>query len=378
MTNSPLVFHVIKIAGIAGAENHLLTLLPGLRENGFDARFLALVKPGAVVDDFMDAAATRHIPVERLPIRADADPILLLSLRRHFRASRPAIVHTHLIHADLHGISAARLAGVPVVLTSRHNDDTFRRKTPYRQINRALWHMAQGGIAISEAIRRFSIAVEGAPPDRVQTIHYGLSPTPLLDRADSRRALQSELNLAPETLLIGMVCRLIEPKGIPYALDAFAGVAGHFPTAHLVIAGDGPLRPDLEAQTASLGLEGRVHFLGWRPDPTPIFAALDCFLMPSLREGFGLVLLEAMAQAVPVIGSAVSAIPEIVVAGETGLLCPVRDSEALAAALTALLADSERRTRMGEAGRARLEAHFSAARMIEETVALYRRWLPHG
>jgi len=118
-----------------------------------------------------------------------------------------------------------------------------------------------------------------------------------------------------------------------------------------------------------------VHFLGWRQDVPQIMAGLDVLLMPSLREGFGLSMLEAMGQGVPIIGSAVSAIPEVIADGETGLLCPARDVDALAAAMAKLLTDPALRERMGAAGRARLEAHFRAERMVNETAALYERLL---
>jgi len=372
------IVHVAKVIGIAGSENHLLTLLEGLRGRGYDARFLLLVEPDNPVDAFVTAAQARGIPAERLIIRANADPALLVRLARRLRALRPDIVHTHLFHADLHGIPAARLAGVRRVISSRHNDDAFRRRFPYRQINRFLWRLTDAGIGISAAITRFAIEIEGAYPAQMTTIPYGLAPAAVADRTAARAALCGELGLPPDALLAGLVCRLIEQKGVPYALRAFALVAERFPAAHLIIAGEGPLRPALEAQARDLGLAERVRFLGWRTDTAAIFAALDVFLMPSLWEGFGLVLLEAMAQGVAVIGSAVSAIPEVVVDGETGLLFPPGDVDCLAAALGDLLADPERRARLGAAGRTRLEAHFSAERMVAATMAVYERVMGDG
>lgn len=365
------VLHICKVTGVAGAENHLLTLLTGLRGRGIDARLLLLVEPGNPVEAMIAAAASRGIPAERSVIRADIDPVLLIQLARRLRALQPDIVHTHLFHADLHGIPAARLAGVKRIISSRHNDNAFRRRFPYRQINRFLWRLTTAGIGISAAITRFAIEVEGASPAQMTTIPYGLDSAGAVDRAAARAALRSELGLPPDTLLAGMVCRLIEQKGVPYALAAFARLAARFPAAHLVIAGEGPLRPVLEAQARDLRLAERVHFLGWRTDTAAIFAALDVFLMPSLWEGFGLVLLEAMAQGIPVIGSAVSAIPEVVANGETGLLCPPRDVDCLAAALGDLLADPGLRARLGAAGHTRLEERFTAERMVAQTAAVY-------
>src|SRR5690606_12170050 len=135
--------------------------------------------------------------------------------------------------------------------------------------------------------------VEGAPPAKMHTIRYGLEdrPDPARRQAD-RIAVRSELRLSPDAPVIGMVGRLIEQKGIEYGLRAFAAVAPDYPDARLLISGEGPLRNKLEALAASLGVKDRVQFLGWREDVLRIFAALDIFLMPSLWEGFGLVLLE--------------------------------------------------------------------------------------
>jgi len=365
------VAHIIKIVRAAGAERHLLTLLAGLRRRDIDARLIVLVEPNNAMQIYVDEAEARHIPVERLTIRHDLDMSLLPRLQAHLRALRPDVVHTHLLHADLYGIPAARWAGAPIVVSSRHNDNAFRRRFPIKQVNQVLWRMADAGVAISDAIARFTIEVEGAPKARIQRIYYGLEATKTVDRVTARASLLGELHLADDSVLIGIACRLIEQKGVTYAIQAFARVAESFPNAHVLIAGEGDLRTALENEAVTLGLHNRVHFLGWRGDIPAFMAALDILLAPSLWEGFGLVLLEAMAQAVPIIGSAVSAIPEIVVDGETGLLVPPRDVDRLAEALGKLLADKPLRQFMGLQGQDRLETHFGVGRMVDETAALY-------
>lgn len=368
------VIHLSKMTGAAGSEGHLLTLLPGLRARGVDARLWILVEPDKPVDEIVHRAESLDVPVERVIIRRDFDPGLWRGLARRFRAARPEIVHTHLLHADLYGIPAARRAGVPCIVTSRHNDDRFRRWPPMRWLNRWLWRQVSGGIAISDAIRGFSIEVEGAPADRVRTVRYGLDPASVQVPPDARARLRQELGLPPGAPLIGSVCRLIEQKGLDHALDAFALVAAEFPAAHYVIAGDGPLRGALATQAARLGLAAHMHFLGWRDDAPAIFAALDVLLAPSLWEGFGLVFLEAMACGVPVISTRVSAIPEVIADGETGWLVPPGDPAALAGALRAALSDPDERRRRGEAGRARLESQFTVDAMVGRTLALYQEW----
>jgi glycosyltransferase involved in cell wall biosynthesis len=306
------------------------------------------------------------------------DVMLVRSLRHAFREMKPDIVHTHLLHADLFGIPAAKLTRVPAVITGRHNDNAFRRRAPIRFANNLLWRMVDAGIAASDAVRRFCIEVEGATPRKLHTIHYGLEYRRNdAERREHRAALRAELKADADTVLIGIICRLVEQKGVQYGLEAFAHIASQCANARLVIAGDGALRKTLEAQAAALGIANRVHFLGWRADSMQVLAGLDIFMQPSLWEGFGLVLLEAMASRLPIVATNVSAIPEVVAHGETGLLVPPRDVPALATALHTLVADAPLRQHMGLLGEDRLEEQFTAERMVHETLALYNVLASH-
>ncbi len=366
------VTHIIKATRIAGAERHLLTLLPALVRRGVDVSLILIHEPDKPVDDFAAALTAGGVTVVRVVIPRHLDFTLFGRLRRALRDLKPDIAHTHLLHADLYGVIAARLAGVRRVIISRHNDDQFRSLLPFRLLHNLLWGMSSGGIAISDAIRRFCIEVEGVRPRKIQTIHYGLTqPIQPQDRGSARAALVAELKLPPDALILGSVCRLIAQKGIAYALRALPRVEG----AVLVIAGDGNLRAALEAEARALGVTERVYFLGWREDTAALMAAFDIFLAPSLWEGFGLVLLEAMAQQTPIIASAVSAIPEIVLDRETGRLVPPRDPVALAGAICDLQADPALRRHMGLVGQDRLESVFNAEHMTDSTLSLYRHYM---
>lgn len=365
------VVHIIKVIRIAGAEQHLITLLSGLREQHIHAQMILLVEPNNPMENYIAALTAKGVPVQPMVIRHHADVTLIPRLRQALEALTPDIVHTHLIHADLYGTLAARWLGVPVI-SSRHNDDAFRYRAAVRLANRTLWKMIAAGIAISDAIEDFSIKVEGATPKQMHRVHYGLDTSVQpLNRSEAKRKLIRELNLPDDTTLVGMVCRLVDQKGVRYGLEAFTQVAESFPKAHLLIAGEGPLRPELEAKVNAAGLSNRVHFLGWRSDAVALMAGLDILLAPSLWEGFGLVMLEAMAQQTPVIASRVSAIPEVVVDRETGLLVEPKDVDGLKKALTELLKDAALRQHMGLMGRDRMETAFSAKRMVEETMAVY-------
>ena len=371
------IAHVIKVTRISGAERHLLFLLDGLRQRGLDARLIILVERDEPMREMMEAAKARGIPVQSMPIGRDYDLPLLWRLRRALRHIKPDIVHTHLIHADLYGCVSAKLAGVGAVVSSRHLDDAFRYRARWRRVNRRLWRMIDAGIAISAAMKQFALTIEAAPAPKVSVVLYGMEFKWLSDEAidAARLRLRAELKMAADAQLLGMACRLVEQKGIPYALEAMRRIRSDFPRAHLVIAGDGEQASELRRLASRLGIADRVHWLGWRADAADLMAALDVFLLPSLREGFGLVLLEAMSRRLPIVASHVGAIPEIVIDGETGILVEPRNVDQLAKAMTRLLNDRALRKYMGLLGAARLEEHFSVERMVDGTVAVYEKVL---
>jgi glycosyltransferase involved in cell wall biosynthesis len=369
------VAHIIKVTRISGAERHLLVLLNGLREKEIDAHLIILVEPDNPMDDMLTEAQTRDIPIHRLVIRRDYDMNVILLLRKTLRDLQPDIVHTHLIHADLFGLLAGKLAGVKTIIASRHNDDSFRYHPVLRRVSQVLWWLTDGGIAISGAIREFTLRIEGASEHKVDIVRYGLSYRwiPDAEIQSARQTIREELRLKDDTLVLGMVCRLVEQKGIIYALQAFKPIYGKFPNVHLVITGDGELADDLRSQARMLGISDRVHWLGWREDAQIVMASMDIFLMPSLWEGFGLVLLEAMSRRLPIIASHVSAIPEVVQNGTTGLLTTPRDIDELSKAMIHLLEDRSLRKHMGLLGEDRLEQEFSVKHMVDQTLKVYRK-----
>ncbi|MFZ5918887.1 MAG: glycosyltransferase family 4 protein [Chloroflexota bacterium] len=368
------VCHILKITGVAGSENHLLSLASGLDRRRYRFTFCLLTGREPDLTDYIAALEAVGVEVARLPIRADLDPPLLWRLARFLRTAKPDIVHTHLIHGDLYGTLAARLAGVPAVVSTKHNDNAFRRRGFYAWLDRALARQQDRIITISHHLKRFCVEVERLPAEKITPIHYGLDADAFL-RVQSGEDVRHEFGIPSGAPLIGVVGRLIEQKGHRYLLAALAHVVEALPAAHLLIAGDGALRPALEQQVADLALAKRVTFTGWRRDVTRIMAAIDVLVMPSLWEGFGLVLLEAMAASRPVVASQVSAIPEIVAHGETGLLVPPKDAAALARALLTLLREPSRAQAMGRRGRQRLAQQFTVGRMVEQTQAVYESLL---
>ena len=361
------VLHIAKVTGIAGAENHLLVLLPALRALGVDAEVVLLQEPGRPVAQLVRAFLAAGVPTFELAINMDLDPWLVGRLARLVRSRGAHAVHTHGVHADLYGrLCLQGLDGV-LLLQTRHNDDRFRRLWIMRLLNQWLARRCVRIVAISDAVREFVCAVEGIPPRKVERIYYGLDAAPAPQNVAD---LRTELGWAGAPL-IGFVGRLTGQKGVDVLLNAFAIVHRALPTARLLLIGDGPQRAALAALAGGLQISAAVHFAGWREDARAQMAALNVLAIASRWEGFGLVTLEAMQAGVAVVASRVSALPEIVLDGETGLLVPAANAAKLAAALLALLQDPQRAMQLGENGRLRAAQLFTVKQMAVQHAALY-------
>ena len=349
------VVHVHRMRGIGGSERHLLALLPALAARGLDVDFVGLDDPGWDVEPFYAELDRSGVAAARIPAPRDVDARLARSLRREFRRLDTDIVHTHLVHADLYGTLAV-LGTRSALVSTKHNDDRFRTG-PFRVVEQSLTRRAARVIAITEALRRFTVDEAGLPPGKVEVIHYGL------DSLAEPWGANPDVPLPAGARVLLCVARLVPQKGVDVAVRALARIRERHPDAVLVVLGEGPERPKLVG-------EG-VYLPGRAGDVASWYRRAELVLHPARWEGFGLVLLEAMLAEKAVVASAVSSIPEIVIDGETGLLVPADDPERLAAAAIQLLDDPERAAVYGRAGHARARAQFSVARMAERTAAVY-------
>lgn len=361
------ITHIFKATGLSGAEAHILTLSRALKTEGFECRLLVLTDPARPPHTLFEAAEAQSIPYVSVPFNNDLDLSALPKLVDQIVLGEAQLVHTHMIHGDLYGTLAARWAKRTVV-QSRHNHDQFRRQLPVKLLTQFCAAPAKTVIAISQSLADFTRDVEGIPGEKIVCIHYGLDPETVTSVAQPGH-VRAELNLADDVPLVAAVGRLTEQKGWRYLIEAFKQIQAKVPKAHLVFAGDGPARAELETQAAGLGQA--AHFLGWRTDAYNLMADCDVLAVPSLWEGFGLVTLEAMALGKPIVASQVSALPEIVMDGQTGLLVPPAKAEPLAAALTRLLSNPNQAREMGQRGRARLEKEFTVQRMARRHVQVY-------
>jgi glycosyltransferase involved in cell wall biosynthesis len=352
------LLHVQKVSGISGSEAHLLSVLPILRRRGWDARMVVLHEGESGARVFLEALAEAGVPALPLRLHRDADPVALGRLVAAIRRERPRLVHTHLVHGDVYGLPAAAAAGVRARVSSKHGFNEFRERRAFAAVDRAVGRLATRQIAISAGLARYLEEREGFSPGTFTVCHYGMRAGPE----------PPEAPLRPHLAAIG---RLIGIKGFDVLLRAFERARAELPELTLELAGDGPLAAELAAAAPEgVTLLGRVDPVG------PVLERAAAVVMPSRGEGFGMVALEAMERGRAVVASAVGGLPELVVPGETGLLVPPEDEDALAAAILELARDLPRARALGAAGRRRMLERFGEERAADEVEAVYRELLP--
>ncbi len=359
---------------VGGAEQLILMTAPRLRRAGFEVT-VACLKGWGPLGDELQAAGIRALALgARTPIDLRAAGRLISLLRRE----RIQIVHAHLFLANVVARLLGRLSASPVVITTHHDTDVWMGRR-HRLLERATAPLSDAVVTCSEAVRQYALATYGLRPGLVQTLRNAIVIPEGRADAEGRERLRRLFRAGPEERVIATVGRLDEPKkGLAVFLRAAGQLARELqrveevPKVRFVLVGEGPARPGLEALAREQGIEHFTTFLGERRDVTDLMEAFDLFVQPSLWEGFGVTLLEAMAAGLPVVASRVGGIPEIVSDGETGCLVAPGDADGLAAECFRLLRDPGLAARMGRAGRARLEENFDIERLVEETAALYR------
>ena len=354
------VLHVMRMKGVYGAERHLFELTSALRFHGWASDVLILAPEPAQMFDFASELAQVCGRVNVFHMRRDLSPALVRRLGRELRSGAYDVVHSHMVHADWHLAVASLAAPRVAVVSSKHNHDPFRRRRSVRLVEHATARRFAEIISISESLRGFTEETAGVAGS---TVRYGLSaPGGAPVRGDGSRQSHRLLSVG----------RLEPQKGFDVLLRAMAIVRGRVPEARLSIAGEGGERAALEDLIDTLGLEENVTLLGRREDVPELMREATALVHPARWEGFGLVLLEAMREGLPVIATRVGAIPEVVEDGVTGRLVPPDDPGALAAVIVELLQDPAACAAAGEAGFARLTVRFSPDRMARETAEIYR------
>jgi glycosyltransferase involved in cell wall biosynthesis len=349
------VLLVIDSLDLGGAERHVVELAAELAARGEDVTVACSV--GGHFEGHARAAGLRVLTLcDRLAKRRFS-PRFALALRRLVREDRFDLVHAHLYAAGVASAFAVAGTGVPLVLTEQ--TEAPWRSRLQRRASAWSYRRASQAIAVSNAIERELIDAFGVAAERVHFVPNGVP----VESAPHRRESHA--------LTVGLVARLQPEKDVATFVEAAALVADELPEARYVVAGDGPLREELEALARERGLEERLRFLGFRDDARELIRSLDVFVLSSVSEGTPLSVAEAMGAGVPVVATAVGGIPDQIEDGRDGLLVAPGAPEELARAIRAVAGDAALAERLAGSGQRRAAAEFSLEAMVERVEAIY-------
>ena len=358
---------------VSGAEQLLIGFGQHASRFGWRPTFATLRSAGPVNRAFAATGWPSHgLGLNGL---ADVAPVLF-RLFRLVRALRPDLVHTHLHHASVIGAMLRPLISVPLFQTRHYSDYLERFGTPVqRTLDRWAARRCAGIAAVSDAARGQLVEKEGVDPSRVTVVENGVD----WDRLARRQAAPGRATLrrigVPDGPLIACMASLQLRKGHATLIDALARIRQRVPEVQLVLLGAGPEEAAIRRQADLLGLADRVHLLGHRDDAHDICAAADVYAQPSLEEGFGLAVIEAMAMRCPVVVSDVGGMTSTVEDGVSGLRVPPGEPGPLGEAITALLVQRERAERAGALASERVRSRYSLTAMLARYDACYRTLL---
>ena len=375
------ILRVIARLNVGGTALHVTTLTAQADSARFQSWLVTGTEnPGeGTLIDMTRAAGIEPIVIPEMVGQANFGPrdvIAIWKLYRLIRQLRPDVVDTHTAKAGFVGRIAAWLARVPVVVHTYHGHVLHGyygavRTSILRLMERTLALLSTRLIAVSARVRDDLVRYGVAPPEKISVIPLGLDLAPFVEHPPPPGEFRRSAGLPDDVPLVGIIGRIFAIKNHALFVEAAARVVQSGVDARFVIVGDGTLRADVEQRIARLGMRDRIAITGWRRDLPAIYRDLALLVVSSDNEGTPFSIIEAMAAGVPVVATRVGGIPDVVLDGETGVLVPPRDVEALAGAVAALLRDSERRRTLGDAARRTAIARHAAARMVADTTALY-------
>jgi len=359
---------------VGGMQKHVLELASRLDRHRYQLHVIA------PKNTFLQAELEKlSIPYIRVDI---ADDLNLLKdwqavgrLKKVLSDLKPDILHIHGNKSAMVGRVAARRLKIPVVIVTVHNFLKFQEanallRIPAAWMERWLTRYTDKIITVSASLERGLIEVEGLPPSKIETIFNGIDVSMWGNKNGSKLFRRSH-GIGDTDFLVASIGRLVPFKGHKVLLEAASALVGENPRIKFVVAGDGPLKEELWAERKRLSLEKNVFFLGHIPEVKELLAAADIFVLPSLKEPFGLVLLEAMAAKLPIVATRAGGVPEII-NSESGILVAPNDPQALAAAVNRLFTDGGKRRLIVDKAYKRVSAEFSIEKMVALTDNLYR------
>lgn len=372
------VLHVHTLPVVSGSGLNTFLTMKGLDKRRYRAELACA--PGGKLVSLVRSHGMRVTTFKNLvqPLRPLTDALAVLDLAVFMKRTPYHIVHTHNSKAGFAGRLAARLANVPVVVHtvhgfSFHDEEAPWRQRLFKQAERAASRWCDRLIFISQPLVDWARREKIGTSDKIVKIYSGIELDRFKPVADeTARELRKRWGLDEQDAVVGIVSKLWEGKGHEVLLKAFRGIREMRNRAKLVIVGEGYLAERLRALVDEFHLNGAVVFTGFQDDVAPTIAAFDVAVLPSLFEGMGRVVLEAMAMSKPVVASRVGGIPDLVEHGVTGFLVSPGNVDELERHIAAILDNPLLGREMGLQGRKKISNRFSAAAMVDSIERVYR------
>jgi len=378
------VLHIITRLIKGGAqENTLLTVL-GLREKGYDVMLASgpTHGPEGEIESLARKMGVNLVVIPEL-IREPhpwKDLISFIKIYNLIRMQRFDIVHTHTSKAGIIGRLAAKFAGTAAIVHTPHGHIFHSYFGPLKtrlfyNLEVVFARFCDKIITLTDKCKEEHIKFRVAPEDKFVTIHSGISLERFRNDSFDVDGIKAGLNIPLNYRVVGTVVRIEPVKGVKHFVDSARLVLDSVPDVHFLVVGDGSQRSILQQRTRDLGIDRNVTFTGIRDDVPELISIMDVFVLPSLNEGMGRVLVEAGVMSKPVVATRVSGIPELVQDRLTGILVEPKNTQELAGGIIELLSDAEKARKMGENARLRMAENFSDKRMMEKIEKLYKELL---
>jgi glycosyltransferase involved in cell wall biosynthesis len=347
-----------------GATVWLMDVMHGLHRRGHQVTLVC--RPQTILAREARAEGFEVIPIA---MRGDLDPVVICKVLRLMRQKRTQVLCTDREKELRFGGIAARLRRGVVVVPSQEVDCPLKDKLRYRfTYNFLADYILANSYATKNTLVR---SVSWLDPHRVEVVYKGIDPQPYLASGEAGMALRRDLHIAPDTKLVGFVGRIDAEKGIPDIVHSIPLVLKHMPGVKFLFVGTGPLQGFLSTKIQELTIADSVIYAGFRKDIPAVMHAIDVLILPSHAEGFGYVLIEAMAAAKPIVATNVGGIPEIVKQGETGFLIGARQPHQLAEAIVTVLQNETLQRRLGNNGREVVLERFALESMVSHIESIF-------
>jgi glycosyltransferase involved in cell wall biosynthesis len=368
VSENPRVLHLISSSGFLGAENVVLELSKETAKQGYWVTIGILENRNNLHMELAKKAREEGMKVQIFPCKGRFDTKTIKSIRNFIDREQPNILHSHGYKSNFYAWRALSGRKIPWIITN-HGKRIGIALSVYNRLNIVFMKKADKVVAVSQVLAD-EMKQQGISSTRMHIIDNGVN----LERFANQRGdndLRKSFGLDGNHKLFGTIGSLTEEKGHVYLIEAAQQVTQKYPECRFLIVGDGRQRQVLEERTADLGLSDKVIFTGSRKDVPEILAMLDAFVLPSLKEGLPMALLEAMASKVPVIATSVGAIPQVLENGINGLLIPPKNSDSIAEAINTMLSDGNSAKEMALRGFEKVRDHYSAKIMFEKYLTVY-------